>query len=186
MEGARWLGGRDVTIGGQVHIANLPTEEVFTSPDRMRAEGTLRASMPFDLRGTIVDGLELRFAGGRIVDVQARHGAEAVRADLATDEGAAHLGEVALVDGTSRVGETGIRFKNTLFDENAASHLAWGTGFAWTLPDVPAEEHAAHGLNDSATHVDFMVGSDELEIDAVEPGGNVVPLLRGGSWQLQD
>jgi len=179
-----WKGGRDRTVTGQVHMANLPTEEVFTSPHRLRAEGTLRASVPFDLRGTIVEGLELRFAGGRIVDVRADHGADAVRADLATDEGASHLGEVALVDGTSRVGQTGVTFRNTLFDENARSHVAWGTGFGFALPDIPEAEHAERGLNASSTHIDFMIGRDELEIDGVEADGTVVPILRGGAWQL--
>jgi aminopeptidase len=184
IHGHVWKGGRERTVTGQVHIANLPTEEVFTSPHRLRAEGSLRASVPFDLRGTMVEGLELRFAGGRIVDVRADHGAEAVRSDLATDDGASHLGEVALVDGTSRVGETGVTFHNTLFDENARSHVAWGTGFGFSLPDVPEAEHAERGLNSSSTHIDFMIGRDELEIDGVEADGTAVPILRGGAWQL--
>ena len=144
----------------------------------------MRSSLPLDLRGALVEDLELEFKGGEIVEVRARAGADAVRAEIATDDGARRLGELALVDGSSRVGDAGIVFRHTLLDENAASHIAFGAGLPWVLGDVSAEEQAARGLNVSASHTDFMVGSPELEIDGVERGGGVVPLLRGGAWQL--
>jgi len=184
IDGHRWIAGRNRTAAGRPHVANMPTEEVFTSPHRMRAEGTVRATMPFALRGGIVEGLELRFSGGEIVEARAARGEELVRSELATDEGAKRLGELALVDDSSRIGDTGVVFKNTLFDENAASHIAWGAGLAWTLDGMPPEEHEAAGLNESQTHTDFMIGSPEVEVDGVEAGGAAVPLLRDGTWQL--
>jgi aminopeptidase len=162
----------------------MPTEEVFTSPHRMRAEGTVRATMPFALRGGIVDGLELRFSGGEIVEARADRGEDIVRAELDRDAGARRLGELALVDSSSRVGEAGIVFRNTLFDENAASHIAFGAGLAWTVDGIPPEQHEAAGLNESQTHTDFMIGSPEVEVDGVEPGGTAVPILRDAVWQL--
>jgi aminopeptidase len=184
IEGARWLAGRERTVHGQVHAPNLPTEEVFTTPHRLHAEGTVRSTMPLALSGTLVEGLELRFAGGEIVEARARSGEAAVHADLALDDGAKRLGEVALVDATSRVGDAGVIFRNTLYDENAAAHIAWGSAIPWTLDHVPVDQHADAGLNASSTHVDFMVGAPEVEIDGVEPGGAAVPLLRDGAWQL--
>src|SRR3954464_6609898 len=184
IDGHRWIAGRNRTAAGRPHVANMPTEEVFTSPHRMRAEGTVRATMPFALRGGIVEGLELRFSGGEIVEARAARGEELVRSELATDKGAKRLGELALVADSSRIGDTGVVFKNTLFDENAASHIAWGAGLAWTLDGLPPEEHEAAGLNESQTHTDFMIGSSEVEVDGVEAGGAAVPLLRDGTWQL--
>ena len=184
IEGARWLAGRERTLEGQVHAPNLPTEEVFTSPHRMRVEGTVRSTMPLALHGTLVEGLELRFAGGEIVEARARTGEAAVHADLAIDDGAKRLGEVALVDASSRVGDAGVIFRNTLFDENAAAHIAWGSAIPWALDHLPAEQHVAAGLNQSNTHVDFMVGARDVEIDGLEPRGTIVPLLRDGAWQL--
>jgi len=186
IDGAAWLGGGGRTADGHWHAPNLPTEEVFTSPHRDGADGVVRASMPFSLYGTMIDGLELRLAGGEIVEANARAGETVVRTVLATDDGARYLGELALVDDGSRVADTGVLFRNTLFDENAASHIAWGSGFPEVLGDPPPADHQAHGVNDSRTHVDFMVGSDELEISGVEPGGAVVPILAGGAWQLAD
>jgi aminopeptidase len=184
IEGARWMAGRERTVHGQVHAPNLPTEEVFTSPHRERAEGTIRSTMPLALRGTLVEGLELRVEGGRIVEARASRGEDALNAELDTDDGARRFGEVALVDSTSRVGQTGVTFKNTLFDENAAAHIAWGHAIPWALDHLPPEQHEAAGLNDSATHTDFMVGGPDVEIDGVEPGGAEVAILRGGEWQL--
>jgi len=184
IEGHRWLAGRNRTENGRPHVANMPTEEVFTSPHRMRAEGTVRATMPFALRGGIVEGLELRFAGGEIVDVRAAAGEDLVRAEIGRDDGARRLGELALVDASSRVGDTGIVFRNTLFDENAASHIAFGSGLAWTLDGVPLEDQQVAGLNESEIHTDFMIGSPEVEVDGMEPGGGAVALLRDGEWQL--
>jgi aminopeptidase len=186
IDGAGWLGGGGRTASGHWHAPNLPTEEVFTSPHRLRADGVVSASMPFSLYGTMIESLELRFAGGEVVDVKAAAGETVVRTVLATDPGARRLGEVALVDAGSRVAGTGVLFRNTLFDENAASHIAWGSGFPEVLGEPPPADHEAHGVNDSRTHVDFMIGSDELEISGVEPRGAVVPILAGGAWQLPD
>jgi aminopeptidase len=184
IEGGRWLAGRGRTITGQAHVANMPTEEVFTSPHRLRAEGTVRSTRPLALRGGIVDGLEMRLAGGEIVEARAERGEDLVRAELALDDGARRLGELALVDASSRVGETDLVFRNTLFDENAASHIAFGAGLSWTLDGVEPERHEAAGLNESQTHTDFMMGSPDVEVDGVEAGGSTVPILRDGVWQL--
>jgi aminopeptidase len=184
ISGSRWMAGRERTTKGQTHVANMPTEEVFTSPHRMRADGTVRATMPFALRGGIVEGLELRLSGGEIVDVRADRGEDLVASEVALDEGARRLGELALVDASSRVGESGIVFRNTLFDENAASHIAWGAGLSWTVDGIAPEEQEAAGLNISQTHIDFMIGSPEVEVDGVEAGGGTVALLRDGVWQL--
>jgi aminopeptidase len=183
IEGGRWIAGRQRTSGGLAHVPNLPTEEVFTSPHRLRAEGAIRSTRPLALRGGMVEGLELRLAGGEIVEATATRGEELVRAELAIDDGARRLGEVALVDASSRVGETGLVFRNTLFDENAASHIAWGRGLPWVV-DGLADDPDALGINDSLTHVDFMVGAPEVEIDGLQSDGSAVPLLRDGHWQL--
>jgi aminopeptidase len=184
IEGARWIAGREATTGGREFVANLPTEEVFTTPHRLRAEGTVRSSMPLSLRGKVIEGLELRFAGGEIVEARAERGEDVLQAEIGTDDGARRLGEVALVDDSSRVGETGVVFRNTLFDENAASHIALGSGIGWAVDHLDGGTPEELGVNDSATHVDFMVGSPELEIDGVEAGGTTVPLVREGRWQL--
>jgi aminopeptidase len=182
--GGRWLAGRTETAAGHAHVANMPTEEVFTSPHRLRADGTVRSTFPLALRGAMVEGLELRLAGGEIVEARAAKGEDMLRAELEIDDGARRLGELALVDASSRVGDADLVFRNTLFDENAASHIAFGAGLAWTVEDVPAEQRDGEALNVSQTHVDFMMGSPEVEVDGVEPGGATVPLLRDGVWQL--
>jgi aminopeptidase len=183
--GARWMAGRDATRHGQEHVANLPTEEVFTSPHKDSAEGTVRSSMPLALRGGVVEGLELTFSGGVVTDIRADKGADLVRADMDIDEGGRRLGEVALVDKSSRVGETGVVFKNTLFDENAAAHIAWGDGISWVLGDRSIEDAHAAGMNESDTHTDFMIGSPELEVDGIAADGSAVPILREGFWVLE-
>jgi aminopeptidase len=185
IDGARWLAARETTVDGQHHMANLPTEEVFTSPDRNRAEGTIRSTKPLAMHGGgLVEGLELTFSGGKIVDVRADKGADLVRIEIEIDDNAPHLGELALVDTSSRVADTGIVFQNTLFDENAASHIAWGAGFTWAVDHLGADAPQAELINVSRVHTDFMVGGPEVEIDAVEAGGAVVPLLYGGEWQI--
>ena len=183
--GSSWLAGRTETADGHPHVANMPTEEVFTSPHRLRADGTVRSTFPLALRGGMVEGLELRLAGGEIVEARAAKGEDFIRAELEIDDGARRLGELALVDSSSRVGETDLVFRNTLFDENAASHIAFGAGLAWTVETVPADKRDGEALNISQTHVDFMVGSPEVEVDGVERGGAPVPLLRDGVWQLR-
>jgi aminopeptidase len=185
IDGARWLAGRAKTVDGQAHIANLPTEEVFTSPDRSRAEGTIRSTKPLAMGGGgLVEGLELTFRDGAIVEVAAEQGAELVETEIAIDDAARYLGELALVDTSSRVADTQIIFQNTLFDENAASHIAYGAGFSWTVDHLPPDSEQAAAINESRVHTDFMIGGPEVEIDGVERGGNVVPLLYGGEWQI--
>ena len=175
----RWMSGAGDTASGIRYVANMPTEEVFTSPDARRAEGRIRSSMPLALAGQIVRGLELTLEGGRIVRVEAETGADVVRAHFETIENADRLGELALVTRESRVGQSGTLFFDTLFDENATCHIAYGTGFPFLVDGEPDE-----GLNLANMHVDFMVGGPELEVDAVLADGTAVPLIRNEEWQL--
>ena len=171
---SRWNVARFETASGRTYVPNMPTEEVFTTPDCRRAEGTVRSTRPLALLGTIVRDLELRFEGGRIVDVRASAGADVIRGQLDADEGARSLGELALVDGSSRVGKTGLIFFDVLYDENASCHLAYGFGISEGLGGPPGGE----GYNSSAIHTDFMVGGPEIEVDVVTREGAVVPVLR--------
>jgi aminopeptidase len=176
---SRWQGCESVSADGVTYVANMPTEEVFTTPDLRRTDGVVRATRPLALYGRMVTGLEMRFENGRIVDVRADDGADVIEGQLATDDSARFLGEVALVDGTSRIGKTGVTFFDTLFDENATCHIAYGSAYAEAV-----EGGLIEGVNDSTVHTDFMIGGPELEVDAVTHGGAVVPLLRREAWQL--
>lgn len=176
-----WDGADTTTVFGVQHVPNMPTEEVFTSPDRRRAEGKLRSTRPLQLVGTTVRDLEFEFREGRIVKVNASTGADVVRAELASDANASRLGEVSLVDGSSAVGKLGLTFCNTLFDENATCHIAYGAGFAFCVTD---EADRAVGLNESSAHTDFMVGGPELEVDGRERGGTWIPILRHDEFQI--
>jgi aminopeptidase len=178
---SRWQGVESETAAGLPYVANMPTEEVFTTPDSRRTEGFVRSTRPLSLYGRVVSGLEVRFEGGRIVDVKADEGADVIHGQLASDETAAFLGEVALVDGTSRVGRTGLTFFDTLFDENATCHIAYGSAYAEAVEGEPGD-----GVNVSTVHTDFMVGGPEVAVDAVLRDGTVVPLLRDDVWQLED
>jgi aminopeptidase len=178
---SRWQGVESETAEGLAYVANMPTEEVFTTPDSRRTEGFVRSTRPLALYGQIVNGLEVRFEAGRIVDVRADEGADVINGQLASDETAPFLGEIALVDGTSRVGQTGLTFFDTLFDENATCHIAYGSAYAEAVEGEPGE-----GVNVSTVHTDFMVGGPEISVDAMLLDGTVVPLLRADVWQLED
>lgn len=178
---ARWGSAGFRTSGGIDYVANLPTEEIFTTPDPRVADGTIRSSKPLSLGGQIVRGLQLTFEAGRIIKVDADEGAELVRSQIATNENADRLGEVALVTSESRVGQSGTLFFDTLFDENAACHIAYGMGLAYAFDGEPDP-----AINDCNIHVDFMVGSPELEVDAVLADGTEVPLIRNEEWQLPE
>jgi aminopeptidase len=178
---SRWQGCESLTDTGLPYVANMPTEEVFTTPDMRRTEGFVRSTRPLALYGRIVRGLEVRFEGGRIVDVKADEGADVVQGQLDTDDTAACLGEIALVDGTSRIGQTGLTFFDTLFDENTTCHVAYGGAYAEAV-----EGGVIEGVNVSNVHTDFMVGGPEVDVDAVTRSGSVVPLLRNDVWQLDE
>ena len=176
---SRWQGVESHTAEGIPYVANMPTEEVFTTPDASRTEGHVRSTRPLALYGRIVKGLEMRFEGGRIVEVRAEEGADVIEGELSTDERAAYLGEVSLVDGTSRVGRAGITFFDTLFDENVTCHIAYGGAYAEAVEGEPGE-----GVNVSTVHTDFMIGGPEVDVDGITRDGAVVPLLRQDLWQL--
>jgi aminopeptidase len=179
LSSARWGSARFRTAGGIEYVANMPTEEIFTTPDPRRAEGTIRSSLPLSLSGQLVRGLELTFEDGRIVRVEAETGGDLVRAHLETIENADRLGELALVTRESRVGQSGVLFYDTLFDENATCHIAYGMGLSYAFDGEPDE-----AMNASNIHIDFMVGSPELEVDALLADGTAVPLIRAEEWQL--
>ena len=174
-----WEGGSATTVDGVEHLPNVPTEEVYTTPDPNRADGVVRATKPLDIGGTIVDGLKVRFEGGRAVDIQADTGADVLRERAGYDEEASRLGEVALVDREGRIGPLGTTFYNTLLDENAASHIALGNAYEITVgqADVPR-------INKSAIHIDFMIGDNDVDVTGLTGDGGEVPVLRDGTWQL--
>jgi aminopeptidase len=176
---SRWQGCESLTSEGLPYVANMPTEEVFTTPDYRRTEGVVRSTRPLALYGKIIKGLEVRFEQGRIVEVRAEQGGDVIEGQLQTDEQAPFLGEVALVDGSSRIGQTGVTFFDTLFDENATCHIAYGSAYAEAV-----EGGVIDGVNVSTVHTDFMIGGPEVEVDAVTSSGTAVPLLREDVWQL--
>jgi aminopeptidase len=170
------------TVDGRAYVANMPTEEVFATPDARRAEGVVTSTKPLAVGGDVVEGLRVTFEGGRIVDVHAERGADVIRSQLQADENASRLGEVALVDGTSRVGETGLIFFDTLYDENATCHIAYGAAVAAGHEGVEPDD----GINVSTVHTDFMIGGPQIDVDGVTRDGRTVPLLRDDVWQLPE
>lgn len=182
-----WMCATLETETGIEHIPNLPTEEVFTTPHWRRTEGFVRSTAPLVAAGARISGLEVRFSEGRIVEVNASSGAEIIREQLRMDDQAAFLGEVALVDGSSAVKRTGLVFCDTLFDENATCHIAYGNGFPMTLGlggETTPEELLEHGVNVSAAHTDFMIGGPEVDVDGLDAAGVATPIIRGDVWQL--
>jgi aminopeptidase len=183
----KWMVAELTSQSGISHVANMPTEEIYTAPDPNRADGVIRSTQPLALGGSLIEGLEFRFDGGKIVEVNAESGAEIVRGYIATDAGASRLGEIALVDHSSPVAQAGITFFNTLFDENAACHIAFGDGIRSANLDYdpvnpPSDEEL--GINVSTTHVDFMVGSPEVTVSGVLADGTRRVILQGDVWQL--
>jgi len=184
-DGHLWLGGGTTAGNGVYCIPNMPTEEVFSTPHKMRAEGTVTASKPLSHMGTMIEGIQVRFAEGRIVEAKATRGQEVLEKLIDTDDGARRLGEVALVPHSSPIAQSGVTFLNTLFDENAASHIALGQSYSSCLIDgdkLSKEELDARGANESLIHVDWMIGSGELDIDGVTATGASEPLMRKGEW----
>ncbi|HTW82232.1 MAG TPA: aminopeptidase [Terracidiphilus sp.] len=180
-----WLGGGTTAGNGIYCIPNMPTEEVFSTPHKARAEGTVTATKPLSHMGTMIEGIQVRFAEGRIVEAKATRGQEVLQKLIDTDDGARRLGEVALVPHSSPIAQSGLVFLNTLFDENAASHIALGQSYSSCLINgdkLSKEDLAARGANESLIHVDWMIGSGDLDIDGVTATGATEPLMRKGEW----
>jgi aminopeptidase len=175
-----WHAADFETVNGLRHFPNIPSEEMFTTPDPTRVDGHVTATRPLEQYGALIDGIRVEFEGGRAVRIDADRGAETMRAIAAKDDGASRLGELALVDGEGRIGSLGTVFYETLIDENAASHIALGSGYSL---GVESSEDLSR-VNDSVVHVDFMIGSPELDVDGITREGDVVPLLRSGAWQV--
>ena len=185
IEESCWRGGGDTSLQGIYFNPNIPTEECFISPKRGEAEGIVYSSKPLAYRGQLIENFFFRFEGGKVVECGAEKGADILQTIVEMDEGAAYLGECALVPQKSPISESGILFYNTLFDENAACHLAIGMGFADTIKDFQdktLEECREMGINDSMVHEDFMIGCDSMNIDATCADGSVVAIFRNGNW----
>jgi len=180
-----WVAASSVNEKGFPFMANMPTEEVFTVPDKTSVNGYVSSTKPLSHGGNLIDGFKLTFENGRIVGVEAKKGEENLRQLVETDEGSHYLGEVALVPHQSPISQSNVLFLNTLFDENASNHLAIGSGYAFNVEGgkkMSPDELAANGVNSSIVHVDFMIGSAEMDIDGVRADGTVVPVFRKGNW----
>lgn len=180
-----WMGGASVAKNGIICNPNIPTEEVFTTPHALRVEGHVSSTKPLSHQGTLIDNISVRFEKGRIVEAKASRGEEVLNKVLDTDEGARHLGEVALVPHSSPISKSGLLFYNTLFDENAASHIALGQCYSKCFVDgakLTPDQVKAKGGNASLIHIDWMIGSDQIDVDGVTAEGKYEPLMRKGEW----
>ena len=180
-----FTGGGDTTVDGVQFFPNMPTEEIFTSPDRNRAEGTVVSALPLVHHGSLIENFSLTFHEGRVVELHAEKGEDILRSIVEVDENSCHLGEAALVPFDSPIRNSGVLFYSTLYDENASCHLALGQGFPDCYIggyDMTEDELFAAGVNKSATHVDFMIGTEDLNIDGIKKDGTVVPIFRNGNW----
>jgi aminopeptidase len=184
-EGHIWISGRHHTLTGIPFVANIPTEEVFTMPHKDQTEGAVTATRPLSYGGVVIEGFSLTFEKGRVVKMTAQKNEATLKKLIETDDGASRLGEVALVPHSSPISQSGLMFYNTLFDENAANHLAIGRALRFCLENGAAmtpEEFAAAGGNFSLTHTDFMIGSNQMDIDGITRAGSVEPVMRAGEW----
>lgn len=181
-----WCGGAATSRSGITCNANIPTEEVFTTPHRARVDGRVTSTKPLSYQGTLIEGIQVRFEGGRIVESQASRGGDVLARVLDTDAGARRLGEVALVPASSAISASGLLFYNTLYDENAASHIALGQAYSKCFvnggADFSEEDLAARGANRSLIHIDWMIGSAEIDVDGIGEDGGAVPVMRRGEW----
>ncbi|HSY02098.1 MAG TPA: aminopeptidase [Acidobacteriaceae bacterium] len=180
-----WLGGGTTAGNGNYCIPNMPTEEVFTTPHKDRVDGTVRSTKPLSHQGTMIEDIAVRFDGGKIVEAHAAKGEIVLQRMIETDEGARRLGEVSLVPNSSPISASGLLFLNTLFDENAACHIALGQAYSTCLKDgdkLTPEQLAAKGANDSLIHVDWMIGSGKMDVDGITADGTAEPVLRAGEW----
>lgn len=184
-EGHLWVGAGSENESGVEFMANMPTEEVFTVPYKYGVDGKVSNTKPLSYGGNIIDHFTLTFEKGKVVDVQAKEGEDILKGLIDTDEGSQYLGEVALVPFSSPISQSNVLFYNTLFDENAANHVAIGSAYAFCIEggkNMNQEELEKHGLNNSITHVDFMIGSDKMDIDGITPSGDSEPVFRNGEW----
>lgn len=180
-----WKGAGSFNTRGEEFMANMPTEEVFTAPDCNRVDGVVVSTKPLSYAGTIITGMKFTFKDGKVIDFSAEQGEEVLKTLLDIDEGAKHLGEVALVPDDSPISNSQLTFFNTLFDENASNHFALGSAYAFNIEggtEMSEEELKKAGLNRSLTHVDFMVGSNQMNIDGIREDGTHVPIFRNGDW----
>lgn len=188
-KGHIWEGGAARTVSGTVYFPNIPTEEVFTTPDRMRADGVVHSVLPLVHQGQVIKDFWMRFEGGRVVEFDAAQGKDVLRHIIETDENSCRLGECALISKNTPIRETGLLFYDTLYDENASCHLAIGMGFPECIEggyDMDPDELVAHGVNRSHTHVDFMIGADDLDVWGVKADGTEEPLFVDGQWAWED
>jgi len=180
-----WLGGGTTARNGNYCIPNIPTEEIFTTPHKDRVDGHVTSTKPLSHQGTLIEGISVRFEGGKVTEAHAARGEQVLQRMIETDEGARRLGEVALVPASSPIAASGLLFMNTLFDENAACHIALGQSYGTCVKDgdsMTPEQLAAHGANSSLIHVDWMIGSNRIDIDGVTASSSAEPVMRAGEW----